>query len=381
MYLPGRFIFTWRRGREKISPYVNRYTIADPARLVLWSGLLSLTIVVLCSLGELDPDTSLIKSFFKFRGATSPPEKVQLVAFTRKDFEPPLSLSSKYKISTEQFHILIARIIEMNPEKVIIDEAILPETENTKEFEEVESLLALPLVRVYSEDLIETSESYLTKILEPFQVVGLNSKKAPIFLSNKVAIQLPQITSISPVEKREALLNVYGPPRTISALTFSDILVGEGRNLSLLTDKVVFLGRQTSVFIRGQLLPKFHYTLMGDEETSHLEIQATTFANLRDGTAISVLPKKKLCLALIVVSMASIVIMFLNYSVTIAAFFLFELAIVTALYQGFAKYLWWIEGSSLLLIVPLAFFLVGSLMTLFGVSKKDEDTKESHFLK
>jgi CHASE2 domain-containing sensor protein len=377
MQIPDDFIFAWRRWQEKISPYVNRYTIDDPARLALWSVLLSLTMVVLCSLGELDPDRSVIKSFFKLRGVVSPPEKVQLVAFTRKDFAPPLSLSPKYRITEDQFQTLITRILKEQPKKVIIDEAVLPEKE---ELQDIESILKSPLVTVYLEELYEIEEPYLIKALNLSRKVETDNNKAPILSTNQLVTRLPQQSSMYPSNDGNSLINFYGPAGTLKAFSFSDIMVGEGNNLSSLHGKIIFIGRQTSVFNRGHRVTKYSKIPLNPVEMSHLEIQATAYSNVINGTYIKILSKKAYAFALAAVFILSLIIMFLNYWVALPAMLLLSIALLGIGYLLFSQSLLWFEGAALFLILPAVVFLVASLITAFEVARKDKETKKDYFL-
>ncbi len=375
MQIPDNYIFAWRKWRG----ICDKYLPNKPLRLSVWVIAVTCVGIALLALGEIDPDKRLLKTFFSFRGAYLPPDKVQLVAFTKKDFEPPLKLSPKYNMTGEQFQTLVTRILQAEPAKVFIDDAILPDV-NGEDQKEVNNLLTSSNVAVYSEQLYEVKEPYWARLLSIVPPMEVAQEEAPIILTNGQVLRLPNTSSIYDNNSEASLINFYGPTGTIPALSFSDAILGETRILSSFQGKIVFIGRQTSVFNRGNVVSKYHVPSIGDAEMSHLEIQATAFANVRDGRAIKVLPRRAFYFCLAVVFLLSIGIMQLNYWVTVPASFLLIAALAVTEYQYFVRHFWWFEGEALLIILPLVAFLLHSLMTVFRIAKKDKDTKKSYFL-
>ncbi len=87
-------------------------------------------------------------------------------------------------------------------------------------------------------------------------------------------------------------LDFYGPPHSISTLSYADVLLDESRgDLSRLAGKTVFVG------FSEQLQPEQHdsfYTVFSRPDgldVSGVEIVATTFANLVEGRSVTPLPQ------------------------------------------------------------------------------------------
>ncbi len=153
-------------------------------------------------------------------------------------------------------------------------------------------------------------------------------------------------------------LNYYGPPQTIITIPLYEILLPDGKPAPDLNGKVVFVGASD---LRQSQLDDFQTVYRDDDQgydIAGVEIAATAFANLLDGSEIKPLSKEKSFLTLILFSIViALLFMFLPPILIIPTLFILIFTVCkTSLHYFSQEQLWINLAVPLLIQLPIALF-------------------------
>ncbi|MEN8175107.1 MAG: CHASE2 domain-containing protein [Pseudomonadota bacterium] len=165
-----------------------------------------------------------------------------------------------------------------------------------------------------------------------------------------------------------AYLNFYGPPGHLATWSYHRIIEGTGWEPAF-RDKVVFVGFAER--FAGEDKDSFH-TVYSDETrlTSGVEILATAFGNLVDGSALRPLdPRLQAALFLVLGLIAGVVFRRVSGVWTLPSALLLGGSYLWAAHVAFAGFLWLPLATPLLVQLPLA--AVGALLWHYLTTRRD----------
>lgn len=377
-----------------------------PLRLTIYAWVLTaLFIVVSGSLG-FDSGQFLRKLFFAVRGVRRDLPPVHLVVLQDLDFDPPLSLSTKYHISDSEFEDLLSRIRAGGVRNIFIDQVVLaqdksgvlaklkgPPSENPTESQKLYS----SNISTYSTLVSNVSVPVWRAALIPFSsmseaVVGVSdvspdyAQSAPLPLENGVLSVLPERSAIyrSTLTIADSssprYIDFYGPAGTLPRSSFSRVLTATTPELfSLFNGKDVFIGRESILFLKGQIPSHRYAAAIGGEEFIDTELQATMRANLLDESYLVAGSRNFLFIALFVETVLGIVFARTPYRYASIGLLVVLVSSILALYQLFLKSLWFI-GSELLPIYPLILLVAVSATTIRRSWEEERETRSYFYL-
>lgn len=339
--------------REPWRRYFKDLAFLFLAPLVFLSAFLLVAVSTMSN-----PDVYLLRRFLEIRGPKPPPAKISLVLLTDDDLRPPLRLSPKYLPALADYTKLVSRIREGNPARILVDEASLPKDEAGQ----FSTFAAANGVELYSEELFPiVPKGVLDRALPHLRpTVGLNN--LALVLDVGVVYRFPAYSSATSISSgpetggAPAIINFFGPTKTITTLSFTDVLHSPALILrEVFEGDTVLIALAASGFIRGQQdrLVVHPVPFVGSPMPS-AEIHATMLANLADRTfLVAASPAVSLVLLVAAGLMSAAAAAIQWFPLAFTASLLVTGLIFVVAYQSVVSWLVWVPGLSLIVVLPL----------------------------
>lgn len=265
-----------------------------------------------------------LETLFQWRGARPAPPKVVVLAVTRESAHQ-LGLSEKlYEWSRSTHAQAVQELQQLEARLIVFDIFFERDRDAAGDEDFEEALLAAGNVLLFARsdrqqmDLGDgqwASQHRLLQPYEPFARAALATgplilPKIParvnrFFVRHPVLLQqftLPmlahQIVStdaiVVPASQQKQIVsrfyNFYGPPRSITSIDFATLLLHPEGVADQIKDAVVFIG--FSALLQPDQRDGFYTAFTDDSglDISGVELAATAFANLQDGSWLRVLP-------------------------------------------------------------------------------------------
>lgn len=196
---------------------------------------------------------------------TTSEANLAVVAIRDPDFAPPLALSVKYALPAEMLRRVVARLVEAGAYSILVDYSLV---ETGSNYDDFGALFSLTPGRsgFYHEEVLAGGLGPSFAVSQPHgSPFGSRLYIAPIIIESSGLVEqfaassrgsLLEMISTQhelPQSGAGALIDFRQSADRIPGFSFSDVLLNESPDfLAELENKTVFVGRATSIFMKGQ---------------------------------------------------------------------------------------------------------------------------------